>query len=708
MFLKLPKRPRERVPAITDSALSVTTFPWRFRPGEDSLVVVAKLSLELRPGRVATPLDESAPLSGEEHWDDLITASLRAGGDLAPLKLRADVWVSGHAHPEPGATASPLGLSFGPLERRGAVIGDRRWDGVGVTSPEPMRGPVPLRYERAFGGLGYAANPVGRGHGPGARLLPNLEDPSALIRDPSDRPAPWCPAPVASTWAPRAALLGSYDNAWLKRHWPYFPEDFDYAYFNTAPRAQQLDSARGDERFVLTGMHPSHRQLEGKLPGLVARAFAQTTEEHGLRFVEVALTLDTIAFEPDQLLAHLVFRGSIQVTDELAPELATVYVTLDDLTQPAPLTTCRERFSNKLAHLEPEVSSLPQLRFGVRDPSVEQARRAQAEQAAQRIPLQEAKPPRPSAIAARSRAQVIALLESQEPLTNADLSGCDLSGLDLSKRDLSAARLSQANLSGAKLSGARLTSAVLLGANLAGADLRGAQADGANLAEATLAGADLSGANLAYATLADARGAACFDQATLTHADLSDAQLDHASFQHADLRSASLYGARLRQANFLGADLTDAMAYEAELTGARFNGADLTRLRADEARLDEAQLMSVRAEGASFLEASLTRANLSGARLDDAVLNHVRLDHANLARARLPRARLRYASLKGASLLGAGLMEANLERADLTGADLRGASLYGAETLGAKLKEARLEQADLAATKLCHPLLKDR
>ncbi|MBX3181028.1 MAG: DUF2169 domain-containing protein [Polyangiaceae bacterium] len=708
MFLPLPKRPRERVPAITDSALSVATFPWRFRPGEDSLVVVAKLSLELRPGRVATPLDESALLSGEAHWDGLTTASLRSGGDLAPLKLRADVWVSGHAHPEPGATTSPLGLSFGALQRSGAVIGERRWDGVGITLPQPMRAPVPLRYERAFGGQGYAPNPVGRGFGPGARLLPSLEDPATLIRDPSDRPAPWCPAPIASTWAPRAKLLGSYGDAWLKRHWPYFPEDFDYAYFNAAPAAQQLAAVRGDERFALTGMHPSHPRLEGKLPGLVARAFAQTTEAHGLRFTEVKLTLDTVAFEPDELLVHLVFRGSIQVSQELAPELATVYVTLDDLAQPASVTDCRERFVSKLAHLEPEVGALPQLRFGLRDPSTEQARREQAKQAAKRIPLQDAKPSRAPVAPTRDRAAVEALIQSGEPLVCAELSGCDLHGLDLRGRDLSAARLSQANLSSALLEGARLSGAVLLAARLEGADLRGAHADGANLAEAKLAGADLTGANLAHATLSEASGAARFDEATLAGADLSDARLDHASFDRADLRGASLYAASLRQASFKGADLTDAMAYEAELSGACLDGADLTRLRADEARLDDASIATARAEGASFLEASLSRASLSGTRLDDAVLNHARLDQANLARARLPRARLRHASLRGASLLGASLMEANLERADLTGADLRGASLYGAETLGAKLEEARLEQADLTATKLCHPLLKAR
>jgi hypothetical protein len=44
-------------------------------------------------------------------------------------------------------------------------------------------------------------------------------------------------------WAPRLALAGTYDDAWLSQRHPYLPKDFDFAYWNGAPVDQQIARA---------------------------------------------------------------------------------------------------------------------------------------------------------------------------------------------------------------------------------------------------------------------------------------------------------------------------------------------------------------------------------------------------------------------------------------------------------------------------------
>jgi hypothetical protein len=41
-------------------------------------------------------------------------------------------------------------------------------------------------------------------------------------------------------WAPRLALAGTYDDAWLSQRHPYLPKDFDFAFWNGAPVDQQI------------------------------------------------------------------------------------------------------------------------------------------------------------------------------------------------------------------------------------------------------------------------------------------------------------------------------------------------------------------------------------------------------------------------------------------------------------------------------------
>ncbi|MEZ4372459.1 MAG: DUF2169 domain-containing protein [Polyangiaceae bacterium] len=708
----LPQRPKETVPVYTDGAFSVASIPWRFKPELPALVIIAKSTLEIRPGKTAAPLVESDPLSADVYWDDDAEASLRYANDFSPLKLGVDVWVQGHAYPHGSDTSSFISLEFGGLKRRIAWIGDRYWEALGMTRPSRLK-QLPLRYEYAFGGASYRANPVGRGviEGGGARLLPNFEDPDRLIKTQRDRPSPACLGPLPQSWGDRQAYLGTYDDRWLEQHWPYFPPDFDYRYFNAAPPAQQLAEAHGNERFCLEGLHPELARLEGRLPGRRARAFTQTTRQHGFQFSEVPLKLDTVVFDTDAMRAHLVWRGFTEVSSVIAPELALVYVTWDDVMRPADVEQCRRRFSAWVSGGQEPAADAIGLRFGISDPKVEAEQRKRREQLRERLPLRDEKPraSAPTAAPTRTREEVEALVASGESLSGLDLAGCDLSRLDLRGRDLSASKLGGAALSGTWLSGANLRHASMVGANLTGASLDGADLEMANLADAQLSAANFERAKLPSANLSGSRGNGTnFYAADLTGANLADSELDNANFSEANLRTADLGASKFLSANFVRATLEDTSAYEAQFAGACFDGANMQRFRGDQADLSGASMREVDARSASFAEGVLQAARLDGAQLDEAVLNHANLTQVSLMRAKLPKARLRYALLTDAHAGLANLMEANLESADLSRADLRGSNLHGAETLEATLIDARLDQAILTQTKLTHPILKRR
>jgi uncharacterized protein YjbI with pentapeptide repeats len=672
---------------VTSGRVAAGSFSWQIAPPKETRVVVVKTTLALVADGAAVPCPEQDPLSGDvlhdrDHRADGPEPSVRYPSDFAPFKPRADVLVVGHAHPStPGAGVVSVQVVFGALHRAIAVVGDRTWSGGAPTAPAPLT-PMPLRYERAFGGAGYDPNPLGVGLG--GALLPNLELPERLLRGKGDRPAPACFAPVPATFRARASRLGRYDAAWLRERWPYFPADFDWGYFNSAPAEQQIPYPRGDEPFSLSGLHPTVPVLRGRLPGLAPRAYAVLSAEHALR--EIPLRLDTLWFDADAQRVVLVWRGMQEVSAEHAPEIAALFVCDGLLGAPADLPRAAARLDAELVALHgppPAPAPAPVSGdVGAAEPGAFAAAPVTA-------------PP------AKLRAEVMAMLASGASLDGADLSRCDLSGLDLRGKKLMRALLSTAVLDGALFDGADLAGAVLAGARGRGASFEGASLRGANLAGAALVEANLAGAVLEDASLVDADlSAAVLRGALLARANLCDARLPGAALDGASAPAADLSGAVLDGASFRGAVLDDAQIYGSAASGCCFDGASMARFRADDAQLSKSTFAQAKASSASFESADLRGAVFQAAELEGAVFNHADLSGASLNRVSAKGARFRHARLARASALKANLMEANFEGADLGGADLRGANLYAVETLKATLDGAQLDQAILAGSKL--------
>src|SRR6266700_2786943 len=108
------------------------------------------------------------------------------------------------------------------------------------------------------------------------------------------------------------------------------------------------------------------------------------------------------------------------------------------------------------------------------------------------------------AATARTRTDVVRLLQDVGSPEQLDVSGQNLRGINLMNCNLWGANLSQASACEANLCGTNLSKADLHGADLRGTYLCWADLRGANLGEADLRGVDLSWANLGEA---DLRGA---------------------------------------------------------------------------------------------------------------------------------------------------------------------------------------------------------
>jgi hypothetical protein len=191
-------------------------------------------------GRVQLDTQDPFPLLSEDRPTSL--------GPL-PTDSRArrsdkfEVMLLGNAYPpRKGSTATKVVLTVGTERREILVLGDRVWIGddpkrATISQPRPFDF-MPLVYERSFGGtsavqidsrslldISHPINPKGKGFdprpqaeglgkllrapkgfpvpAPGARALPNLENPRAPVVRWEDAPDPigWAPAPADSAIA---------------------------------------------------------------------------------------------------------------------------------------------------------------------------------------------------------------------------------------------------------------------------------------------------------------------------------------------------------------------------------------------------------------------------------------------------------------------------------------------------------------------------
>jgi hypothetical protein len=284
---------------------------WRNHDGAWTLTVCARGTFTLAQGREATLAKDQEPIVADRHHDGDPRASLWAASEIVPYKPRVDVVLIGSAFAPGGAPVDALvaRLHVGTVDKAVGVVGDRAWidgpDGLEPGAPVPFSS-RPLRGERASRAR---ENPVGfdlaRPPALGALAAPNLE---AVDDAPfSDGAASF--GPVLPTAPSRSALVGPEGFAWATGglRGPA-PRGFDFAFFNAAPRDQQLPLLPERATLILEHLHRDHARLEVQLPTLRPRAFVLDRAD---RAVEITLRCDTIWIDTDRALLALSWRGLI-------------------------------------------------------------------------------------------------------------------------------------------------------------------------------------------------------------------------------------------------------------------------------------------------------------------------------------------------------------------------------------------------------------
>ncbi len=299
----------------------------RDRDGTEIWLVAVKATFDIQDDGSTTLAKEQPPvLRLPEHHGEPGQSSIKYDADLVLTKRCTDILVVGHAYAPPGNTVTHLdcGFKVGTLQKLVRVFGDRRWSGAGMSDPQPFQR-MPLAYERAYGGKDAKSetpdqhwewrNPVGTGFAVSSAnaqglALPNIEDPKALIKSWSDRPAPAGLGAIASHWQPRVGFGGTYDEQWQKTRAPLLAADLDDRFFQSAPADQQTDGfLRGGEPVVLLNLSPVDRGVgrwdgrNGRLAFSLPKIYLgfDTRFYDGIREIHKKRALHTVIFEPDHI-----------------------------------------------------------------------------------------------------------------------------------------------------------------------------------------------------------------------------------------------------------------------------------------------------------------------------------------------------------------------------------------------------------------------
>lgn len=651
--------------------------------------------------------------------------------DEAMPKATGELVLSARAHGGE-RTAMSVCAQLDGIDKTVYVVGDRYWTGQQPSAPRPI-GAMPLTWTRAFGGEGYGLNPQGKGavvidvEGHPLQPLPNLESPEGAVSSPNDEPAPVAFSGFDVGAPQRMQHAGTYDQRWLAQRAPGFPDDFDFRFFNVAPVDQRIDGFfSGNETFVLEGMHPQRARIEGRLPAQRARAFVTFGEQDSKDLIEVPLRLDTVHLFPDELSGVVIYRGTVEVSEDDADDVSNLMVAAEHLDRPKALNHYTDVFGRrtdkKRAAVEivrdrdllPERDDAPPIeaeKFHDMDEllanegrlAANQRRNAQKQLDQARAKLRAAgidpdehgvpaelpapaPPPRtedlPDVLDEQMNALETARKDAEtqraEAMTKARKM-CEEQGLDFDQL-VERERAKQGGPP--KLSAdetlANMRQQIEMATN-AGMDLPELRAQLADPKFRTKLAEAEAGARLAYRLTAHEIPAA---------PALPDSDAQTLGTQ---LRAAIDAGESVRDRDFTGADLTGASLAGADLTGVFLEGAKLV--------------------GADLTGANLTAAVLARADLSDAKLDGARLDDANLGGGTWARTRLVDCSMLRAVLSKADFSEALLDgsvfernivlEARFTGTSLRRVTMnelifHGLELTDTAFTGAKLEKCVFA------------
>lgn len=700
-------------------------------------------------GMLYFPLDRPDVLLGEQslwttigpelgHGNDAPGADVEAAQavlDEALPKARAEVIVRGYAYPAGGPNvgctarlvvhSSAAGPDEAPLvDKSLRVAGDRRWEFLGMTQPEPFER-MPLRWNRAFGGPGFATNPAGRGiasaalpDGKLAIQLPNVEHPDRLVQSKSDRPAPAGFGPLDPSWAPRVGRMGTLDLVWRERDYPGMPVDHDLHAFQTAQEDQWVEGyLQGGERIVCEHMHPTIARLETTIPRFKTRMLLHPKGEDGAPAPLTALRdlstrIDTVILFPHLGRGVVVHRGIAEIQEDDAYDIENLMVAIEAQDAPRSIDHYRDRFAARVdkrrgafvslreADLEPKLPAYPE--DGDAGATDAMAAGSDLARMLKRDRLLEKNMARGAAL---KHAELVAEIRAaglepsdfdlpeQSPVAalGEDPSDEDEDPIEAERRD--AAEQAEEREADERRKEAEDKARALCEANGMDYDemMRSGEgggpptytADGEleRLREA-VADAERNGVPL-IGLARRMNDPAAYEEMKQQERRLKDAYRSGAHVMAPARRPAEEDARSLRERVLVAAATGEPGIFQdVDLTGADLGGADLRGFDLSGAFLERADLSGADLTGANLAGAVLTRANLRSATLTG----------ANLSRANLGEAELEDAILDGATIEATILFRARLDRTRFAGARLSNVDAWEAKGEGTDLSGATLEK----------------
>lgn len=321
----------QRVDVVELSPLRAVTMLWCPQQGVPVLTVICKATYDLVAG--VAPLAEAQDDVNERdlHTENNPNMGLYSASDLAPFKPCADVTVVGKAFSPPRELARELvaRVRVGTVDKRIEVHAARYIQRDGRISDEAFFSKMALGYERAPGGA-HTANPVGVSLKDardelGRIAVPNLQRPGESVAGPNSRLTPVGFGPIPATWPTRQELVPEELRGWLDADLSEreVPADWNWAYFNVAPKDQQLDEIRSDERIHLEHLHPEEPMLDTRLPGHRPCVFIERPD--GPK--RLTMKGDTLWIDTNRLVQTVTWRGQIAL--DWQPEAVDVLVAMD-------------------------------------------------------------------------------------------------------------------------------------------------------------------------------------------------------------------------------------------------------------------------------------------------------------------------------------------------------------------------------------------
>ena len=234
--------------------------------GQEALVAVMSATFVGGDDGSLELAEKQVPMCfADEPFGEPGRSSIKTEADIPLVKPRVDVIVIGAAYAPGGRPVSEVvvGIRVADIYKRLRVVGDRAGSDRLLGARPFVR--MPIVYERAFGGTTasgdvYRENPVGVGYKGVASADPSVTTEAPNIEYVDGQPDRRSPAGfgvIARHWAPRVALAGTYDQAWIDSTWPLPPKDFNPLFNQSAPVDQQTRSVSGGETVELSNLTES-------------------------------------------------------------------------------------------------------------------------------------------------------------------------------------------------------------------------------------------------------------------------------------------------------------------------------------------------------------------------------------------------------------------------------------------------------------------